>query len=302
MLGNKKMKTLLFIGGTRFFGKKLVKKLLDSQKYHITLLTRGNSSPKEFENRVEYIFCDRTDSARLDLMLNGKCFDIVVDNIVYTGASDVKTILDVLEGKIGHYLLCSSGAIYPSFGLHEWNENEAILDLKLEADEYTKNKRETEIELLKYKNVPFTIYRPTVIQGQDDFSQRTRFFIEKILRQEKFNIPDNVILKHVYSQDLVDAVEKLIQLTPQNLAYNIAGDDKISLEEYCHRVANVLGMKSSHETISNEKFLLSKEKDFPKAYARSLLLSNILIKEKIEYYPTSIENWLPATVNYILKN
>lgn len=296
------MKKLLFIGGTRFFGKKLVEKLLDSQKYHITLLTRGNSIPKAFENRVEYIFCDRTNAAALEISLKNRCFDIVVDNIVYAGASDVKAILDILEGKIEHYLLCSSGAIYPSFGLHEWREDEATLDLKIDADEYTENKRKAEIELLKYNNVPFTIYRPTVVQGPDDFSQRTYFFIEKILRQEKFSIPENVILKHVYSQDLIDAIAQLIALSPQNIAYNISGDDRISLEEYCYLIAKILGRNSSHKTASAENFILSKDNDFPNAYARSLLLSNTLIKEKIEYSPTSIENWLPITVNYILKN
>jgi nucleoside-diphosphate-sugar epimerase len=59
------MKKILFMGGTSFFGKLVVKKLIKEKKCHLTLLTRGNIIPPEFNNNVEFIKCDRTEKNSL---------------------------------------------------------------------------------------------------------------------------------------------------------------------------------------------------------------------------------------------
>src|SRR3990167_10296750 len=113
------MKRLLFIGGTAFFGKLTLKKLIDSGKYNITVLTRGNVFPEEFQGRVRFIICNRSEKEALALALKEEQFDIIVDNIART-ALDVTNILDIFRGKIEHYLMCSSGGVYPEYCSHEW--------------------------------------------------------------------------------------------------------------------------------------------------------------------------------------
>ena len=143
------MKNLLFLGGTAFFGKKVVERLIRSKMYRITLLTRGNIIPKEFRNQVEFIFCDRSDPKAIEAALHHKYFDIIVDNSGRTKI-DVKNVLDILNDKIEHYLFCSSGAVYPNSGLHEWCESEAGLEPILGQGAYANNKREAENQIFSY--------------------------------------------------------------------------------------------------------------------------------------------------------
>lgn len=39
------MRRILILGGTRFFGKRLVERLLEDSKNEVTILTRGNKRP-----------------------------------------------------------------------------------------------------------------------------------------------------------------------------------------------------------------------------------------------------------------
>lgn len=52
------MKRVLVLGGTRFFGKKLVELLFNSG-YEVTILTRGNLE-NPFGNKVQHIVADRS--------------------------------------------------------------------------------------------------------------------------------------------------------------------------------------------------------------------------------------------------
>ncbi|MDP1574319.1 MAG: NAD-dependent epimerase/dehydratase family protein [Coxiellaceae bacterium] len=295
------MKRLLFIGGTAFFGKLALKKLIDSGKYNITVVTRGNVFPEEFQGCVRFIICNRSEKEALALALKEEQFDIIVDNIART-ALDVTNILDIFRGKIEHYLLCSSGGVYPEYCPHEWVENEAVLVPIPGRRPYDNNKREAESVLMTYRDVSYTIYRPTVVEGPDDSMKRTLYFVRKINQQEQFNIPEGVIFKHVYSDDLASAIVELIALHPMNRAYNICGDDKVTLDEYCHMIAGILGKKPCHQVVSTEKFSNSDHADFPSSYDRTLILSNELLKKTIHYHPTAIQAWLPVTVRSDFEN
>ena len=291
------MKQLLFIGGTAFFGKQALKKLIISGDYHITVLTRGNICPEEFKKHVKFICCDRSDRQALKATLKGQHFDIVVDNIART-ASDVRNVLDIFRGRIEHYLLCSSGAVYPRFLPHEWSEEEAVFELITGQREYANNKREAESTLVSYRDVPYTIYRPTVVEGPEDSTKRISYFIEKIDKQKPFDIPAEVLFKHVYSGDVANAIVALVALGPTNKAYNICGDDKITLEEYCFKIAEILGRAPCHRLVPVENFLALDHGNFPSSYDRTLILSNALLKSTIPFHPTSINFWLPITVRW----
>ena len=181
------MKRLLFIGGTSFFGKLAIEQLLSSKQYSISILTRGNTVCNFNSRYVSFIKADRSDVTSLSAALKNQYFDIVVDNIAYNG-NDVKIILDVLAGKIEHYLLCSTGSVYPRIGPKEWQEHEAVLDFLPEQRPYANGKREAESQLLGYSDVPYTIYRPTVVQGENDPTCRVQYFVDRISRQIHFYV------------------------------------------------------------------------------------------------------------------
>ena len=68
---------ILVLGGTRFFGKHLVKKLLDN--HSVTIATRG-ITPDYFGESVSRITLDRTDPHSLQAALHGLEYGVVDDN------------------------------------------------------------------------------------------------------------------------------------------------------------------------------------------------------------------------------
>lgn len=292
------MKNLLFLGGTSFFGKIAILKLLATKKFKISVLTRGHQKPVEFSDAVTFIKCDRTNKKELAFVLKDKKFDIVIDNIAFDG-EDVKNLLENLHAPLEHYLLCSSAVVYPEWHtLHHWQEREAVLDFVPGQNSYANGKRAAEKQLLAYTHIPYSIYRPTIVQGPEDNSDRIKYFVENICQQKKFAIPDQVILQHVFSADVAEAILQLVQLGPTNMAYNICGDDEMSLEQYSYDIANLLNKPPCFEVISRDKFLRMNDRNFPALFDCSILLSNKLLKTKTKFKPTAIKNWLPITIQW----
>ena len=75
-------KSILLIGGTRFFGRIVVKKMIDLG-WSVTLLTRGNRSPEIDHPNLSVLMGDRRDETSMWKLLKDKNFDAVVDNISY---------------------------------------------------------------------------------------------------------------------------------------------------------------------------------------------------------------------------
>lgn len=293
------MKNLLFLGGTSFFGKCAVEKLIVTNNFDLKLLTRGKNIPAEFQDHVNFITCDRSDRKALMSALKNQYFDIVVDNIARNGL-DVKNILELLQGSVEHYLLCSTAAVYPQWHTsHVWLEPEAINEPVPGQSPYVNGKRDAERQL-RNSHVPYTIYRPAVVEGPGDPMKRTKYFVDKIYHQQPFYIPDDVLLQHVYSQDVAATIVKLIALGATQVAYNICGDDQISIQQYCDAIAEVLGKKPCYTLVARPQFIASYAEGFPFLYDNSLLLSNSFLKEKTHFKPTSIAQWLLPTIRSMI--
>ena len=75
---------ILVIGGTRNLGHNLVHKLVNLG-HRVTVFNRGKTHDALPET-VERLRGDRTDPAQLTRALQGRSFDVVVDNALYKGA------------------------------------------------------------------------------------------------------------------------------------------------------------------------------------------------------------------------
>ena len=100
---------VLVIGGTRFFGKVIVRKLLENGD-GVTLYTRGNERP-EFWGDVGHIVGDRTDYDDFVAKLRDTEFDAVIDNIAYK-VDDARAASRALKGRTGKYIATSTISIY----------------------------------------------------------------------------------------------------------------------------------------------------------------------------------------------
>lgn len=175
---------ILVLGGTRFFGVHLVRRLL-SGGHDVTIATRGQAKDP-FGGTVQRLALDRTDPESVKRALFGLSFDAVYDNIAYA-SSDV---IDVLSHvKAGRYILTSSASVYTDLAL---SVPEAAFDplshpLKVGSRndfDYGEGKRQAECALFQgYGEIPSVCVRFPYITGTDDYTGRFAFYVRHTLSQ-----------------------------------------------------------------------------------------------------------------------
>ena len=91
----------LVVGGTRFFGIPMIEKILENG-HHVTVATRGKAH-NPFVGRTNQIITDRTNPESVKSALQGKYYDVIIDNgekvmtSVRKKAEVLKTFTDYLE-------------------------------------------------------------------------------------------------------------------------------------------------------------------------------------------------------------
>ncbi|OFD70748.1 MULTISPECIES: NAD-dependent epimerase/dehydratase family protein [Bacillus cereus group] len=180
-----KVKKVLVLGGTRFFGKQLVEALLQ-EGHDITIATRGFTEDS-FGDTVKRIVVDREDEKLLEERLEGKSYDIVYDNLCYS-PNAAEIICKVLCGKVKKYVMTSSMAVYePALGLLEENFNPyeyAITYGNRNDFNYSEGKRLAEAVLFQHATFPVVAVRFPVVIGENDYTKRLQFYVEHVVKQE----------------------------------------------------------------------------------------------------------------------
>src|ERR1039457_4913263 len=133
---------VLVIGGTLFFGKLLVKRLLAAD-HEVTILHRRAEHP--FGKRVRHAVADRNDAASVQLALAGQRFDAVYD-IAYdwergTTGHQVEACAKAIPGDLTRYVFMSSVAAYGD-GLNHAEDD--TLASEVHEDLYVRNKASSE--------------------------------------------------------------------------------------------------------------------------------------------------------------
>ena len=100
---------VLVVGGSQFNGFALVQELV-RRGHDVTVVNRGRTDAP-FPDGVRRLTADRTDRARLADVLAGDEYDCVHDMCAYHPA-DVETMIELLRGRVGHYVFVSSTVIY----------------------------------------------------------------------------------------------------------------------------------------------------------------------------------------------
>ncbi|PER80013.1 epimerase [Bacillus thuringiensis] len=240
-----KLKKVLVLGGTRFFGKHLVEYLLQAG-HDVTIATRGVTEDS-FGNAVKRIIVDREDGKLLEERLEGKSYDIVYDNLCYS-SNAAKMVCEVLKGKTKKYIMTSSMAVYePALSLLEedFNPYEYAITYGDRNDfNYSEGKRLAEAVLFQYATFPVVAVRFPVVIGENDYTKRLQFYVECVVNQNPI-VVDHVDgnLSFIHEKE---AGEFLAWCGMENVKgpINACSNGAVSTEEIIHFIEEKTGIKA----------------------------------------------------------
>ena len=174
---------ILVLGGTRFFGIRMVQDLL-KMGHEVTIGTRGLSKDS-FGEQVKRITLDRSNGESLRQALQGKRFDLVIDKIAYC-SNDIKRLLDFVDCQ--KYIYMSTTAVYApkKINLVEEDFDPLAMDLvwcERKDFPYGQVKMQAEAAITqKYPGQKYIAVRYPVVLGEDDYTKRLLFYAEHVAR------------------------------------------------------------------------------------------------------------------------
>lgn len=242
---------ILIIGGTRFFGYHIAKRLIQDG-HDVTLFNRCRA-PADFGPRIERICGDRKDSDSFFKALKDHTFDVVVDMIAYEG-EDSQTAVRTFRDRVDHYFHISTGAVYLvtqdyPCPLREEDYDRPLYPGPKANDEwwvYGCNKRECEDvlrEAHQRHGFPVTILRLPIVIGERDNTLRAYSYFLRLMDKKPQILPDSgmVAQTYIYQGDIVNTVASNLQNALSiGEAYNLAQEEIVTLREFVLKAAEIL--------------------------------------------------------------
>jgi nucleoside-diphosphate-sugar epimerase len=249
---------ILLIGGTRFVGYQLAWRLLAAD-HHVTLLNRGHM-PDPFGQRVERLIADRT-TPDFAQVLTGRSFEAVVDFAAYTAADARQSVATFGNGRVGHYIVISTGQVYLVREGCPRPAQEADYDgpllpepandpVEQEEWRYGIDKRAMEDTLTaawEESRFPATRLRLPMVNGERDHFRRLESYLWRILDGGPLLLPDGGThaTRHVYGGSVVQAITRLLGQADKaatfGQAYNLCQDETPTLAALLTTLAGLVG-------------------------------------------------------------
>jgi nucleoside-diphosphate-sugar epimerase len=242
---------VLVIGGNRFVGLLATWRLL-AGGHKVTLLNRG-SLPDPFGDRVERLRGDRC--TELEALTAGRRFDAVLDLAVYSG-EDARRAAEILQSRVGHYVMVSTGQVYLVRENAPRPSREADYAGPLSPRpasppdlgewEYGMGKRDAEDALAAAaaRGFPATRVRIPMVNGELDYHRRVEGYLWRFLDGGPVLVPDggSHLTRHVYGGEVARfLVEILGREKAHGEVYNLAQEETPTLRQLLERLKGLLG-------------------------------------------------------------
>lgn len=227
---------ILILGGTRYFGVRLVENLLYAG-HEVTLLTRGiRRSP--FGDNVAHRIADRGNESEFRQAVAGRSWDAVFDQSGYDPRY-VDISSRVLKDHVGHYIYTSSQAVYFGSGLLREEDFEPLSWFDFSTENYANAKRRSESILLQSKGLPVTALRFPVVLGHGDYLNRLPFYILRSLNGDPVHTANpDFTFSLISSDEAAKALTRCAVLEPCGTV-NVASYGAMTLAGICEEVASV---------------------------------------------------------------
>ncbi|MEV0975810.1 NAD-dependent epimerase/dehydratase family protein [Streptomyces sp. NPDC049915] len=207
------MREVLVVGGNRYFGKRLIGRLLAAGD-RVTVLNRGSSPAPP---GARHLVADRDDETALRSALGAADFDAVVDQVCYT-PRQAQTARRVFTGRTGRYVMTSTVEVYEYEDSVAPVREDAVdphtvaVDLELPWDDaafveshYGEGKRQAEA-VFAAAGLPWTSVRVAhVLGGADDFTGRLTHYANRITAGEPIAVaPAGHPATYIHVEEIAD--------------------------------------------------------------------------------------------------
>ena len=287
------MKKVLVLGGTRFFGQHLVKTLLE-KGMDVTLATRGRSQDP-FGDSVKRVTIDRTDKTSLLEAFKDQEWDIIYDQICYA-SQDALDAVEVFEGKTKRYILTSSFSVYDkvefakTFTEEDFDpfHHDIIMGTR---EDFTYDEGKCQAEAVFFQKAPFPVVavRIPIVLGENDYTERLKFYVEKVLKRREFYLQHKETKMNFISEQ--EAGDFLAWLSTQDYSgsVNACANGAIEIQEL---------IKYIEETTQQSALYTNQEMDSPfeRKYSWTMDTSKA---QKWGYSFSNLEDWLPKLIDHI---
>lgn len=245
-------KNILVIGGTRYFGKLLVQRLL-RLGHHVTIATRGYA-PDPFGERITRIRVDRRSEAAMRNAFRELSFDIVYDQMCYSPL-DAAISVRVFAGKVKRYVMTSTIDAYRELAPRDAAFQETDLpvlaqridtaypwhDPSRAIDCYVSGKIQAEAYLERDGSLPLaTVRLAHVLGGPEDFTGRLAHYVDLV--RMRATLPYANAAAKVSFMEAQEAADFMLWAGMQDFRgpVNAACDGALSSFDLHARVAAVL--------------------------------------------------------------
>ena len=189
---------ILVIGGSRYFGKRLVARLL-AAGHRVTVLNRGSSAAPA---GVLPLVADRNDEAAMAKALDGREFDVVMDQVCYT-PRQAEIARRVFAGRTRRYVMTSTVEVYADLDAAVPVTEDAVdlaavrVDTGLPWEDpefldahYGEGKRQAEAVFAAGREFAWASVRVAhVLGGADDFTGRVGHYARRVRAGEPIAVP-----------------------------------------------------------------------------------------------------------------
>lgn len=241
---------VLVLGGTKYFGKRLVEILLKHGE-KVTVISRRDIDI-EFMGKVKFRKADRDNRRELANALANEKFDVVFDQICYASNS-AQLLLDRTAGKVGKYVLTSTQSVYEKSGVvveSDFDPTTASIMFGDRSDfpfpeKYGEGKRMSEAVYFQNAMVPVAALRIPVVFGPDDYTMRLKNLVQKVKKGEPI-----LITNHDARFSLIhaeDAAKTLYKLATTNVVgpLNVASVDTYSIGQLVSLIETITQGKAT---------------------------------------------------------
>jgi nucleoside-diphosphate-sugar epimerase len=294
-----------------------VRSLLE-RGHAVTTFNRGRTSDP-LPADVERLHGDRSDPDALARALVGSSFHACVDTIAMRG-SDTAAAIEVLDGRVGHYVHFSTGQVYlvregcPIPAREEDYAGPVMPQPPEDAWDrrqwtYGIEKRECE-DLLEEawaaRGFPGTRLRLTMVHGEDDPQGRIGAYVRRLRDGGPLLVPvePSPPIRPIDADAVVHAVVRILESgSGKGATYNLAQDESWTHDELVAHLAEMLNVEPV--IVRRPRRELIEAGAFPACAPLSNPWMSVLDPERaireLGFEPGRFEDWLPSVVERIVK-